>query len=91
MIRQFPWRRLVLSTLCLVSLGCEPHHSWLRHNNDDELSSGRSAMAVESDASKIPAVDSDAKNSKPFFSNDRSSGGWSSQAREIESHLGVGN
>jgi hypothetical protein len=45
---------------------------------------------VESDPSKIQAVDSDAKNPRSFFSNNRRSGGWSSEAREVESHLGVG-
>jgi hypothetical protein len=35
-------------------------------------------------------VDSTEKNPQPFFQNNRRSGGWSSEARDIESHLGVG-
>jgi hypothetical protein len=88
MIRRIPWRRLVLGAVCLVSLGCEPHHSWLRHNDDDE-SSGR-AKAIESDASRILGHDSSGNDtSKPFFSSDRRSGGWSSEARAVERDLGV--
>ncbi len=90
MIRQFPWRRLVLGALCLVSMGCEPHRSWLRHNDDDDLSHrGSDVKAVESDSSKIQAVDSEGKNSKPFFNNSRSSLGWSSEARDVEKDLGI--
>jgi len=40
-------------------------------------------------ATKIPAVDADARNPQPFFKNNRRPGTWSSEAREIESHLGV--
>ena len=90
MIRRFPWLRLVLSALCLVFTGCEPHSSWLRHNDDDDLPRrGSDVKAVDSDASKISAVDSDSKRSRPFFDNSRPSLGWSSQAREIEKDLGI--
>ena len=50
----------------------------------------KSDDGVETEPTKIQAVDADAKNPKPFPQNNRSSGGWSSEAREIESHLGVG-
>ena len=90
MIRRFPWRRLILGALCFVSLGCEPHHSWLRHNDDDDLSRpGSDAKAVDTDTSKIQAVDSDGKSSKSFFDNSRPSLGWSSKARDIEKDLGI--
>jgi hypothetical protein len=90
MIRRFPWRRLALSALCWISLGCEPHHSWLRHH-DDEALSGRvgDVKAVDSDATKVLGVDSDGKDAKPFFSGDRRSGGLSSEARAVERDLGV--
>jgi hypothetical protein len=90
MIRRFPWRRLVLGALCLVSMGCEPHHSWLRHNDDEEFSGrGSDVKAIDSDASKVLGMDADGKLSKPFFSGDRRSGGWSSEARAVERDLGV--
>ncbi len=90
MIRRIPWLRWVLSALCLVSTGCEPHDSWRRRNEDDDLPRrGSDVKAVDSDTSKILGVDSDEKSTKPFFKSDRTSGGWSSEAREIEKDLGV--
>ena len=75
--------------------GCESLRQAIRSNSDDQSkksakSTSGDATAVESDPSKLQAVDSDAKNPQPFFKNNRPSGGWSSEAREIESHLGVG-
>jgi hypothetical protein len=90
MTRQLPWLRLVLGALCLVSMGCETHRSWLRPKDDDDIKVGSSeAKAVDSDASKILGVESDEKKSEPFFKNNRRSGAWSSEAREIEKDLGV--
>jgi hypothetical protein len=90
MMGRFPWLRLALSALCLVPMGCETQRSLLRHKNSGDLKEGSSeATAVRSDASKILGVESDAKNPEPFFKNNRRSGGWSSEAREIENNLGV--
>jgi len=81
-------------TMCVVS-GCEGQRHTLRSTSNDQASKTVPARtssneAVESDPSKIQAVDADAKNPKSFFQNNRRSGGWSSEAREIEGHLGVG-
>jgi hypothetical protein len=82
-MRRFPWLGLVLGALSLLQSGCESHRSWLRPKDDND------AKAGASEASKIPAVDSDEKNPQPFFDNSRRSGGWSSEARSIERNLGV--
>src|SRR5262245_7798259 len=96
MMRRFICPGLLLSTLVLGSLGCEPHCSFLRPKDHDEqfvadraVSDPSRPTAIESDASKIMSVDSDPKDPKPFFKGDRKSGGWSSEAREIEKNLGV--
>jgi hypothetical protein len=78
----------------MASSGCETLHSWLRSKHDDAAKQSdkddpRKPKAVESDTSKIMSVDSDKDNPKPFFKSDRRSGGWSSEAREIEKDLGV--
>jgi hypothetical protein len=94
MTRRFLSSGLLLGALALGSMGCETLHSMLRSKkNDEELArkdaaEGLNPTAVESDTSKIPAVDSDDKNQKPFFRNSGRPGGWSSEAREIERGLG---
>ncbi len=73
--------------------GCEHHRSLLRPKEDASV--GKSSYkekeidAVESDTSKIEAVDSDGANPKSFFKNNRRTGGLSSEAREIEGHFGI--
>jgi hypothetical protein len=90
MLCRVPWRTLLLGVSCLVATGCEPHRSWLRSQDDDEHRVRSSdKTAVESDASKMIGVDSDEKKPEPFFKNNRRSGAWSSEAREIERDLGV--
>jgi hypothetical protein len=96
MTRRFIYHGLVVGTLVAGSWGCDTTHSFLRHrDHDDEVASKRDKdgpskpTAVESDTSKIMSVDSDKDNQKPFFKSDRRSGGWSSEAREIEKDLGV--
>jgi hypothetical protein len=74
--------------------GCETLRSRLRQDDDDKKQAADAGdvskpKAVESDTGKIMSVDSDASDPKPFFKSDRKSGGWSSEAREIESHLGA--
>ena len=90
MMRRLPWLGLVLGAMGLVAMGCEPHRAWLRPK-DDEANRVRSseAEAVRSDASKVLGVDSDQNNREPFFKNNRRSGAWSSEAREVERNLGV--
>ena len=90
MMDRFPLLKVVLGVLCLVPTGCETHRSWLRPKDDDDIKVRSSdAKAVDSDASKILGVDSDEKKPEPFFKNNRRSGAWSSEAREIEKDLGV--
>ena len=74
-------------TIGVVS-GCEGLRQAIRSGGNDQAS--KADQGLETDPTKIQAVDADAKNPKPFFQNNRASGGWSSEAREIESHLGVG-
>ncbi len=67
----------------LVTLGgCEEFHHAMRRGDDGKTN-------LESETPKMLAVDADPKKPKPFFANNRLAGGWSSEAREIESHLGV--
>jgi hypothetical protein len=96
MTRQLLRWWLVLSTIVMGSLGCETTHSFFRRNNgDDDVAQKKDKddpakpKAVESDTSKIMGVNSDEKNPQPFFKSDRRSGGWSSEARDIEKDLGV--
>ena len=94
-------RRLcVLSAILALSLalvsGCEGFRQAIRSNGNEEAAKAASAETkptdpTEADPTKIQAVDADAKHPKTFFQNNRSAGGWSSEAREIEGHLGVGN
>jgi len=89
---------LVMLGLTVVTIaGCESLRQAIRSGSDDHAqksvkptSGAAESSAVESDSSKLQAVDSDSKSPQPFFKNNRPSGGWSSEAREIESHLGVG-
>jgi hypothetical protein len=97
MNRRFLALLLIMSLAAVTTAGCESLRQAIRSSGDDHAqksvkptSGVADASAVESDPSKIQAVDSDTKNPQPFFKNNRPSGGWSSEAREIESHLGVG-
>jgi hypothetical protein len=85
MIARFPWRKLLVASLCLLPAGCEPHHSWLRPKQDDDMMS----RADDSNPRKVIGSSPDDKDASSFFQNNRRSGGWSSEAREIESHLGA--
>jgi hypothetical protein len=86
MIRRFPWGTLFLGLMSLVPAGCEPHRSWLRPKDDDMMTR---AMGDDSDSGKIIAGSAEDANARSFFKSDRRSGAWSSEAREIESHLGA--
>jgi uncharacterized lipoprotein len=82
---------VLLASSVVTIAGCESLRQALRSTKDDKaVTAASGATAVESDPTKPQAVDADAKNPKPFFQNNRRSGGWSSEAREIESHMGVG-
>lgn len=87
MIRRIPGRAIVLGSSCLALLlaGCEPHHSWSR-KGDDMMSH---YADDDSSPSKVIGGSADDASPRTFFKNNRSSGGWSSEAREIESHLGA--
>jgi len=96
MTRRFICHALVLGTLAIGSSGCEPHQSFLRpkdpddkHAQNGDQDDPTKPKAVQSDTSKIMSVDSDSKEQKPFFKSDRRSGGWSSEAREIEKDFGI--
>jgi hypothetical protein len=86
MIRRFPWRKLFLGLLCLVPAGCEPHRSWLRPKDDDMMTR---ASEDDSKRGKVIGGNADDADARSFFKSDRRSGAWSSEAREIESHLGA--
>jgi hypothetical protein len=85
-----------IGLILLTLVGCESLRQAIRSSSSETSESHKTtkssteATAVESDPSKIQAVDSDAQHPRSFFSNNRRSGGWSSEAREVESHLGVG-
>jgi hypothetical protein len=81
-------RALVLGATCLVLVGCEPGHSWSRRDKDDEMMS-RYADKDDSSSSKVIGGNADDVSPATFFKKDRSSGGWSSTAREIERNLGA--
>jgi hypothetical protein len=75
--------------------GCESLRQSIRSaSGQPQSKSGKAGLqetsATEPDPNKVLAVDADSKNPQPFFQNNRRSGAWSSEAREIESHLGVG-
>ncbi len=98
MMRQFICRGLILGAIVSSSTGCETLHHLVRpHENDDaskkeDKDDSTKPKAVASDVSKLKSVDSDDKNSEPFFKKTRpysSWSKWSPEAREIEKDLGV--
>jgi hypothetical protein len=96
MMRRLFWRGLVLGSAAIGAAGCDTHRCFLRPKDPAESVAQKRGQddpskvsAVESDPSKIMSVDSDDKNPKPFFNGGRRSGGWSSEARDIEKNLGV--
>jgi hypothetical protein len=96
MVRRFLVSAVMTALTVVTFAGCQGLRQAIRSASNDQgktltPTSGAGGSAVDSDPTKFQAVDSDAKNPQPFFSNDRRSGGWSSEAREIESHLGVGH
>jgi hypothetical protein len=88
----------VLSLVTVLPMlgGCESSRPFLRskdsgahHASFEDETSSSDVDSVESDPLKLKAVDSDPKNPQPFFKNNRRPGTWSSEAREVESHLGI--
>jgi hypothetical protein len=75
---------LTLAALGLMPAGCEPHRSWARPQQDDMMSA-----ADDTKPSKVIGSSPDDKDASNFFQSNRRSGAWSSEAREIESHLGA--
>lgn len=96
MARRFLISLAMMAITVMAAAGCDSLRQAIRSGKDSQGGNLKStsyavgAPAVESDPSKIQAVDSTDKNPQPFFQGSRRSGGWSSEAREIESHLGVG-
>lgn len=82
---------LVLAGALPGLLGCEHDRAFFRsqRGNDDGQHLSQGIEAVESDPSKISAVDADDETPKSFFKNNRRTGGLSAQAREIEGHFGI--
>jgi hypothetical protein len=72
---------LVLTGLLISLAGCEPVHRQTVRSNVDEL-----LEAPPSESSVSTPTES-----KRFFKKNISSGGWSSEAREIEQDLGAAN
>jgi hypothetical protein len=91
MTRRILCRGLVSTSIVLGSMGCETTRSFLHRDKDGDVASDdpTKPVGVSSETSRIRSVDSDDKNSQPFFKSNRSSLGWSSEAREIERDLGV--
>ena len=96
MVRRFLVSVMMMAFTVMAAAGCESLRQAVRSGSDGQGKNSNSASdsstssAADSDPSKLQAVDSTDKNPQPFFRNNRLSGGWSSEAREIESHLGVG-
>ena len=93
MVRRIHAAFALMALFLLTVVGCESLRPSVRSSRTETLGSRQPAIgatAVESDPSRIQAVDADPKNPRSFFKNNRRSGTWSSEAREIESHLGVG-
>lgn len=67
----------------VVGTGCETHR-WATRDDQDSTSGNKNA-----DSSK--AIGGDPTSNSGFFKNNRLSGGWSSEARDVERDLGVGN
>ena len=95
MVRRFSILVAIMALILGSVSGCEGLRQAIRSKDsgvapklDPDVS--KSSDAVETEPTKIQAVDADAKHPKNFFQNNRSAGGWSSEAREIEGHLGVG-
>jgi hypothetical protein len=84
MLRRLIGCGLIVGMTMLASTGCDELHKSVRKKSD-----GTGPEAVDSDGKKILGVDSDDKDQQPFFKNNRKTGGWSSEAREIENSLGV--
>jgi hypothetical protein len=78
---------LLIGAIGWALCGCDTHKPWYRR--DDDATTSKRDFDV--DTTKIPSVDSDAKDPQPFFKNNRLQGGWSSEARAIEKDLGVGH
>jgi hypothetical protein len=89
MIARFPWRKLLLAALCLVSMGCEPHSSWLRPKQDEDAMPDPSSSKGGLSSKNVIGSSPDDDDASSFFENDRRPGGLSSEARAIESHLGA--
>ena len=76
MVRRLPVLAAIMGLTIGVVSGCEGLRHALRSTSNDQASKtvpGRKQFqrAVESDPSKIQAVDADAKNPKSFFQNNR--------------------
>ena len=98
MIRQLICRGLILGAIVTASTGCETTHHWVHPHDSDDASKNddkddpAKPKAVESDVSKIKSVDSDDKDSEPFFTKKYSRSSWSNfspEAQQIEKDLGV--
>jgi hypothetical protein len=90
MIVRFPWRKWFLGALSLVLIGCEPHHSFLRDNDDDDKVA-KSSDSDDSDSKKVIGSTSDEQDTSSFWKSTRRYGGLSPEANSIERDLGVSN
>jgi hypothetical protein len=87
-MRRLSTYALIWGAIGLLSAGCETHKPWIRRQEDEATTSKKD---FDVDTTKIPSVDSDSKDSRPFFKSNRLQGGWSSEARAVERDLGVTN
>lgn len=85
---------LVTAALLISALGCETLRPATRSHKDDTAATADEfePTAIDGDATKVRAFDSEGKTSagsQSFFKNSRLPGAMSSEGREIEQSLGV--
>lgn len=74
--------RIAVGTMLVTLAGC----GGLQHTG---RRSSHEVDSLEHQTPKTEAADSDSTDPKAFFRNNRLAGGWSREAREVESHLGI--
>lgn len=88
MFRRFLWLMVLAGVLGLVPAGCDTHKFFLRHKDEDD-STKLSSIEEQDKPDKVIGGNSSDADGRAFFKKNRRAGGWSSEAQEIESHLGA--
>jgi hypothetical protein len=98
MVRRSLVLMAVMGITVMLIAGCQGLRQAIRQASNEPPQTPKTGKVIgadepselASDPTKVLDVNADSKNLQPFFKNNRRSGTWSSEAREIESHLGVG-